>query len=442
MYKMKSSWLSGLFLLLLAFAVSCKDDVSGLGWDLLNGTEGASFNDTTTVIAYSVLEDTLNTTGLTANMVGSLQDPVFGNSSAAICAQFALGSSSINFGTNPVIDSVVLTLQISSCYGDTNAAVGFRVYQLREILSSTDDYYHNSVVSYDHTPLNYSLQSYAIRPHESIIVDTNILSPHLRIRLSQAFGQHLLNICKDANSNTAFQRVFKGLRIAAVSHTGSTGYMLVSSLTSSLSGITLYYHNENQPSAKHTFPCNSRCARFTQFSHDYAASSNEQFVQEVLQNRREIGQDVLFVQGTAGVKTRVEFPYLLDAFKQYNNRVVINRAELVMTNVAPWEAHLAAPNSLALQGIRKSDGAAAYIPDDETYTSSSFYGGIYDETNYEYRFRVTTFVQDLIKGTSSLEPALNLVVRGASVRAGRVVLGGTDLEDSKRLRLELSYTTY
>lgn len=440
---MKRFWISGLCAVLMAFCVSCSDEVSGLGWNLLNDTEGAMYNDTTTVVAYSQLEDTIRTNELTSNMVGSLHDPVFGNSSAAICAQFALGSSTVNFGTHPVVDSVILTLQISSCYGDTNSRVGIRVYQLLEYLSSTDIYYQNSVVAYDHTPLNYTLQGYAVQPHLPVIVDTNSMSPHLRIRLSQAFGQYLLNNQHQLNTSTSFQRVFKGLRIAAVSHTGSTGYMLTTSLTSSLSGITLYYHNENQASAKHTFPCNARCARFTQFEHDYDASTDEQFVAEVLRGQQAVGASTLFVQGTGGVKTVISFPYLLDAFKQYDNRVVINRAELVMSNVAPWEvAALAAPNSLALQGIRKSDGAIAYIPDDEVYTSSAYYGGTYDNSKFEYRFRVTTFVQDLINGTSPLKPALNLVVRGASVRPNRVVLGGTGAENDKRLRLELSYTTY
>lgn len=440
---MKSFWISGLCFLLMAFCVSCSDEVSGLGWNLLDDTEGAVFNDTTTVVAYSQLEDTIRTNGLTSNMVGSLQDPVFGNSSAAICAQFALGSSTVNFGANPVVDSVVLTLQVSSCYGDTNSRVGIRVYQLLDHLSTTDIYYQNSVVAYDPTPLNYSLQGYTVQPHLPVIVDTNSLSPHLRIRLSQAFGQYLLNNQHQLNTSTSFQRVFKGLRIAAVSHTGSTGYMLTTSLTSSLSGITLYYHNEHQSSAKHTFPCNARCARFTQFEHDYDASTNEQFVAEVLQGQHFVGENVLFVQGTGGVKTIISFPYLQDAFKQYDNRVVINRAELVMSNVAPWEAAaLATPNALALQGIRKSDGAIAYIPDDEVYTSSAYYGGIYDESKFEYRFRVTKFVQDLINGTCPLKPALNLVVRGASVRPNRVVLGGVGAENDKRLRLELSYTPY
>lgn len=440
---MKRFWISGMYILLLLLCVSCNDDVSGLGWNLFGDSEGAMYNDTTTVVAYAQLEDTIRTSGLTSNMVGCLQDPVFGNSSAAICAQFALGSSTVNFGANPVVDSVVLTLQISSCYGDTNSRVGIRVYQLLDYLSSTDTYYQNSEVAYDHTPLNYSLQGYTVRPHLPVIVDTNSLSPHLRIRLSQAFGQYLLNHQHQLNTSTSFQRFFKGLRIAAVSHTGSVGYMLTTSLTSSLSGITLYYHNENQSSAKHTFPCNSHCARFTQFEHDYAASTNEQFVAEVLHGQHSVGESTLFVQGTGGVKTVVSFPYLQDAFKQYHNRVVINRAELVMSNVAPWEvADLAAPYSLALQGIRKTDNAIAYIPDDEVYTSSAYYGGIYDESKLEYRFRVTTFVQDLINGTSPLKPALNLVVRGASVRPNRVVLGGTGAENDKRLRLELSYTTY
>ena len=45
-------------------------------------------------------------------------------------------------------------------------------------------------------------------------------------------------------------------------------------------------------------------------------------------------------------------------------------------------------------------------------------------------------------GNSDLTNSLNLVVKGAGVRANRLIMGGTGLTDDKRLRLELSYTTY
>mgnify|MGYP003411996225 FL=1 len=357
-------------------------------------------------------------------------------------AQFSMSGSSVNFGTNPVIDSVVLTLQISSYYGDTNSRVAFRVYQLTEPISG-DKYYQNNSVSYDPTPLNYSLTQYSIQPNTHVIVDTNSYNPHLRIRLSQAFGQYLLNNSQHMTSNSSFQSFFKGICIDAISHSGSNGYMIISNLNSALTGINLYYHNDEQNAKRYRFSCSSSsCKRFNSFTHNYLSSSDANFTQEVLGGDREIGNSVLFVQAMGGVKTRITFPYLKEAFKSLNNRVVINKAELVITNVAPDETFWVQPTNLTLQGISEKDGKIMYLPDDEYYTGATYFGGNYDAAKHEYRFRITKYVQGLILQNSELSNSVNLVLRGSAVRANRLVFGGTGLSDDKRMRLELSYTTY
>lgn len=435
---MKASRFIGILTVLLSVLASCTNQNSPIGLGLAEQL-GTDFTDTVTVTAYSFLEDTLSTTNTTANLIGEVHDPVFGDCRASTYAQFDLSGSSVNFGTNPILDSVVLTLQLGSYYGDTTSQVGLRVYRLLEPLSGT--YNHTSTVNYDPTPLNYALTGYTIKPTTSVIVDTGDYSPHIRIRLSNAFGQYLLNNQHHMTSNAAFKSFFNGLCISAVSHTGSVGYIFLTSMISSLSGITLYYHNEGSSTIKYTFPCASECTRFTHYDHNYNASSNADFIQEVLQGNRAVGASKLFLQATGGVKTRITFPYLKDAFKSLNNRVVVNRAELVITDISPDEVYYIHPSNLTLQGI-KADSSLAYLPDDEYYTTSSYFGGSYDATKHEYRFRITQYVQELVHGTGDLTNTVNLVVRGSSVRANRLIFGGTGLDNDKRLRLEISYTTY
>lgn len=437
---MKRIWIVGLLAVLLTLCVSCKNELSSIGLDLTDQV-GTDFTDTISVSAYSMLEDTLNTTNMTANMIGHIYDPVFGTSKASTYAQFDLTGSSVNFGESPVVDSVVLTMQLASYYGDTNSRVNIRVYRLLEALNGSH-YNNESMVAIDNTPLNYKLTGYTIQPTTSIVVDTGEYSPHIRIRLSQAFGQYLLNNQSHMQNNAAFKDFFKGLCITALSHSGSTGYMLMTSMTSSLTGIVLYYHNNSKASAKYVFPCTSECNRFTNYKHDYSSSKDADFIQEVLNGNQSVGKSKLFVQGASGVKTRITFPHLKETFKSLDNRVVINRAELVITDVSPDEVLLVSPAALAVQGIHKETDALVYIPDDEYYTSSSYYGGTYDAKKREYRFRVTQYVQDYIHDKGNLTNTLNLVVKGAAVRPNRLVFGGTDLTDGRRLRLELSYTTY
>lgn len=425
----------------LVIFAACDHETSPIGLGLIDQV-GTEFNDTTTVVAYSLLEDTINTTNLSSNLLGNIHDPVFGDSKASIYSQFALSGSSVNFGANPIIDSVVLTLQLSSYYGDTTSQVGIRVYRLTEALSHDARYYQTSTIGFDPTPLNYSLTSYTIRPSTAVIVDTNTYTPHIRIRLSQAFGQYLLNNAANMSTNSNFQQLFKGLCIDAISHSGSTGYMLITNMTSSLSCISLYYHNDSKAQKKYNFVCNSNCTRFTHFEHNYNQSGNSDFIQQVLSGQQSIGEHTLFLQATGGVKTHITFPHLQDAFKSLNNRVVINKAELVITDISPDEQYLLHPASLSIQGIEAGTGNIVYLPDDEYYTGTSYFGGTYDAENHEYRFRITKYVQNLILQKTDLSNSINLVVKGSSVRANRFIFGGTGLNDNSRLRLELSYTTY
>lgn len=432
----KSLFFGLLFSLSLLF-LGCDNHNSPIGLGFMDQV-GTAYTDTLTVSAYSFLEDTINTTNLSGNVIGALSDPTFGSTVASIYTQIAMSADNVNFGTNPVIDSCIFTLQLAGYYGDTNSRVAIRIHQLTESLSKGVNYYQNNTLAYDPTPLNYSLSSYSIRPTQEVVVDTAIYSPHIRIPLSKAFGQYLLNHQYDLNYNLS--SFLKGLYITAASHTG-TGYVILTSMTSSLSGITIYYHNADHTGLRYKLGCSSDGVRFNNFTHNYQISTNNAFVQEVLNGDHTVGASTLFVQGGGGVKTRITFPYLEQAFASLGNRVVINKAELIIKDLSPDEQYLTHPAGLTLQGIKK-DGSIGYLPDDEYYTSASYYGGTYDAERHEYRFRITKYVQQLISGTGALTNSVNLVVRGSGIRANRLIFGGTGLSDDQRLRLEISYTEY
>ncbi len=437
---MKKLLLCTLALLACLLMPGCKRESSDIGLDLIDNLVGTTFTDTVTLQAYSELEDTISTTNLSANILGHLSDPVFGDSEAGIYAEFALAGDAVNFGEAPSIDSVVLTLQISGYYGDTNSTVGIRVHRLTESLDSETTYHQDATMEHDPTPINQNLNGYTLRPNTSMVVDTGVYNAHMRIRLSPQFGQELLN--HQAELNNDFSGYLPGLYITAVSHTGNRGYMLTSNMTSALTGITLYYHNANEQNKRYTFPCSDKCVRFTHISHNYETSQSSDFVEEVLQNQHAIGQEVLYVQGGGGVKTHITFPNLEHAFDHLDKRVVIHRAELVVTDMEPSNPYLTHPTALTLQGIGKSDSAIRFIPDDDYYTSVAYYGGTYDASKHEYRFRVTKWVQQLILQQGDWSNSINLIVRGSGVRPHRLVLDGTHLDSPTRLRLEIAYSTY
>ena len=123
---MKTLRLIGILAVLTCFLAACDNQTSSIGLGLTDQL-GTDYCDTVTLRAYSVLEDTINTTNTSANLIGHLHDPVFGDLTASTYAQFDLSGASVNFGDHPVVDSVVLSLQLSSWYGDTTSQVGIRV---------------------------------------------------------------------------------------------------------------------------------------------------------------------------------------------------------------------------------------------------------------------------------------------------------------------------
>lgn len=426
--------------IIAAIAVmGCTNQSTVIGLDLMDDVIGTDFTDTITVEAYSVMEDTIKTSQLSSDMIGSIYDPVFGESSAAAFARFTLSGSSVNFGDSPVLDSVVLSLQISGYYGDTLSKCNITVHNLEEELSASGNYHQDSEVAYNPSPINYSLEGISIKPKTSVVVDTGIYNPHLRIRLSQAFGQYLIDNQEQLNGN--INSVLKGLCIKATTHTGNVGYILSTNMNSALTGIIIYYHNNSASGQRYQLSCAGDNVHFSQINHNYSVSQSSDFVDQVLNGDKEIGKKVLFAQGGGGVKTKITFPHIASAFAKEKDRVVVHRAELVITNVRPDEQFLIQPTSLTLQGISKTDGKINFIPDDDYYMGTAYFGGLYESSKKEYRFRITKYVQQQIMKSSDLENSLYLVVRGAGVRPNRLVFAGTDDAES-RLRLEISYSKY
>ena len=60
----------------------------------------------------------------------------------------------------------------------------------------------------------------------------------------------------------------------------------------------------------------------------------------------------------------------------------------------------------------------------------------------EYRFRITYYIQELLRNGAINDKGINIVVTGAGVRGNRLVFRGTDESYTDRLRLAVYYTEY
>jgi hypothetical protein len=426
-----------LFLLfsVLFASISCKKDMSSIGLnikdrdDLLN----AVFTDTATLIAYSVLEDSLNTTGLVFNFLGFVKDEIFGSTTASIYTQLYPSGNNVNFGDAPQLDSIVLTLRYTGAFfGDTLNPFAIQVYELDEEISATDTFFSNSSLAHKGINLTY-VPNFVLypTPNTKVRLDT-VYDAHLRIRLDDALGHHFLQNASEMSTPAAFKSFFKGLFICA-EPSRNNGSLVNFTLNNALSGIQLYY-KDNDEAKRFSFVINRNqdAVRFSNYQLNHELG-DPRFVRQVLEKDTVLGKEKLYVQSMGGVKTKILFPHL-KALK--DKRIVINKAELVITNIGDNLEIYPLPRQLGLQGVNRN-GTVVRLPDD---VDASYFGGTLNKE--EYRFRITRYVQDIIL-RDNFQPYIYLVINGAAANAQRLLLSGTHPDDiNTRLRLEIYYTEY
>ncbi|MBL4655505.1 MAG: DUF4270 family protein, partial [Bacteroidia bacterium] len=199
---------------LIVFLSSCdKEDIVGSEVHPSSVNLDLKIDTTIRVDAFTIREDSLRTDELSRNLIGSYNDPVFGQSVASIYTQFRLTSSNLTFGDNPTLDSIVLVLDYSGFYGDASAAMNIEVYEVTEDFYKDSTYYSNKKLSYDVT--EDGKKTFIPNQLDEEKVDGNNTEKHLRIRLNNSLGQKLLDELGSNNlaDNEAFSEFFKGLHI-------------------------------------------------------------------------------------------------------------------------------------------------------------------------------------------------------------------------------------
>jgi Domain of unknown function (DUF4270) len=166
------------FLIALSFIslVSCDDDFTEVGSDIIGGDQHSSLNKMYgSAIAYDKATGAVQTNNLDLNLLGVYDNPVFGKTTAHFITQLNLDSTNPTFTSNVVLDSVWLyvpyystltetdddghsTYTIDSIYGDTVHKFRLRIkengYFLRDNDASaggtaSQKYYNNQKSLFD-----------------------------------------------------------------------------------------------------------------------------------------------------------------------------------------------------------------------------------------------------------------------------------------------------
>ena len=265
---------------------SCEGDLDNLGSNLVDANAAEGVDKAFSLIAYNIDNNDLiraDASILDSVRIGAFSESVFGGQKASYITQLRLNAYSPDFGTNPVIDSVVLTLKpryasdsvatatkedyiypdgavaakkVVNTYpvskygkykiGGQKTNFTIKVNEVNDFLGSTSD----SLASNKTIALGAELGSKAFDGTVNSVVVTKdsdaseLLnrSVSYRMKLDSAFFQNKIiakkgdQVLKDAAS---FIRYFKGISISVQEN---DGYLF--SMAPNDAGITIYYKND------------------------------------------------------------------------------------------------------------------------------------------------------------------------------------------------------
>ena len=453
---------------LISFSSCDKSSPIGLDVQPANDLLNVGFDDTTKLITKTVREthlrtdQGLNTTGF--GLIGKYIDPVFGETEASLYTQLRQPTGIVynSFGTNPVCDSVVLSLAYAKTwYGEAVSRRPIKnqkinVYEVLEDISSAVSYYSDTLRP------NYSTRDLVQSNHlfnpdiaSNVYINGVNQGPELRLPLDNMFGQTLLNNQTTGNiaSDATFRNFFKGLYITATNTTGlapGEGRILSYDLQSSSSKVEIYFHNDtsqHQANMKYAFNLSS-ANHFSHFDRD-TVNRDLEIKRQVADTTKTNNYERVFVQSMAGLKTKITMPNLLERVK--SGQVSINQAELIVkvdvSKTTYNQDSFSPPQLLYLFGI--ADDGSSYLISDlfEQSGTPGYYNGFYDGSIHEYHLKLSRYIQQVLDKKIN-NNGLYLVVPhagsyGAVVNANRVVIGGGDNTsgtNNLQMKLNITYT--
>jgi hypothetical protein len=212
--------------------------------------------------------------------------------------------------------------------------------------------------------------------------------------------------------------------------------MMSFNLSDARAGIFMYYTKNDTARTQMQFTFNSLLARVTKFEHNY----NNTFVKPYINNPSS-SDSLIFVQGMAGVLTRLEVPYV-----EKLQGVIVNKAELELRVAVPPgdNPSIFTPAPRLLLSYADENGDLVAINDFILFSrigNLSFYGGSPQSGNagepMYYKINLTTHFQEMVnkkRGT-----ALYLTVFSRTQQPARAVLYGTK-NPQYGIKLKVAYT--
>lgn len=347
----KALYFLGTIVFLTVSFIACDKDFSTVESDVL-GQDNFNFNTekvSLPIIAYNKKLDSLQVNNLSSNLLGVFNDPVFGKTTASIITQVAPSGYGPDFGTNPAVDSVVLSIPYfsraitdstytisDSLYG--SAPIRLSIYRNNYFLRDFDpsatnntqqNYYsvsdgaitgtdnfamtNNALVNFDANKgeLIFAVSSFV--PSNKAITTVTFDEegkktrtksvPAFRTKLDPAYWKAVI-IDKqgqpELSNQNNFKNYFRGLYFKAEA-LGPEGNLILLNFASTDAKITIYYSKDNTGTSgersQSTYNLNFASTaevninRLNTFINNYITLTN---------GNKTLGDEKLYLKGTAG----------------------------------------------------------------------------------------------------------------------------------------------
>lgn len=432
--KLKPKNLIQLFLgvipfLILTITLSCEEDPSALGSNLLPKDDQIVIHYDTTISfnGYLTKKEDYITMLQSHPRLGYQNDPYFGTIMARYATNFIPTSLSITFENDTLfatVDSSMLYIIIDSAYGERDFSAGFKVYKLLKPMEKDSIYYSDSPIE-DFIDLDNPISLYSKYEEDTII-----------IKLNNDFSNFLIPPADSIyfyREEDLFVGKYYGIAIIP-DETNNIGELLSIDLYHANSKLVLHYHR-NDPDGirldtaefKYRFySLNGYNINYTEILHNH----EEGIITEYLDNDSLEIDNLIFMQGLGGMTSKLIF----NNFRNYlgDSLYSILNAEMYIPVYEDVNFDLLYPPERLYFISIDTDSILYQIED---YTSGNFFNGYYDEDMKRYSFNISLHLKGLLNG-SHTDSVLYLRQINSSLYPHRAILKPNET------KLKITYTKH
>ena len=299
------------------FFTACNSDVGSfdIGYDLVDVKSQVVLLDTFSLNLSTVKLDSLPTSGPSQALVGKYENENIGST------EF-LDYFNVDMATNlsriysddktDTFDSLTVRLNYSNYYiGDTTQIMSFSLYRLTKRLeleknAANEEYLYNTTsFPYEETPLG--SVSFKARPLQK---DT------IEFRLSDDIGKEIIQMVREKatelENNDNFNEYLRGFVLKANAGSGN----LILGFTPDSMRLKLYTHRSLQvkDNREYEFMLAGERTNYNQIIADRSSGYFSSLVSQKEKIPSTETNNMSYIQGTAGIVTRVDFPTLNQSF--------------------------------------------------------------------------------------------------------------------------------